>query len=55
MQTHAQTQKTAPARRRPMYGSVWLALFVLLRDGLNDPDGPDRSAPIPGGSPSHRR
>jgi hypothetical protein len=53
MQTHFQVQKGTTAHRRPMYGSVWLALFVLLRDG---PIAADARTPVSRGeSPSRRR
>ena len=53
MQAHTQVQKATTAHRRPMYGSVWLALFVLLRDGAIATDA--RTPPNRAGSPSRRR
>lgn len=49
MHSHSETRDRA--RRRPLYGSVWLALFVMLRDGINAPRGEPISR---GGSPSRR-
>ena len=33
MNALAEAPESRRERKRPMYGSVWLALFVLLRDG----------------------
>lgn len=52
MPAHAQTQEVNRNRNRPMYGSVWLALFVLLRENLSEPDGPGRPAVSQSESPS---
>ena len=52
---HSHAAARDHAGRRPLYGSVWLALFVMLRDGINAPRGePGKAAISRGGSPSRR-
>jgi hypothetical protein len=52
---HSYPQVQDRSRRRPLYGSVWLALFVMLRDGVNTPRGETGKAALSrGGSPSRR-
>jgi hypothetical protein len=56
--THSHSEARDRARRRPLYGSVWLALFVMLRDGINAPSAPrgetGKAAVSRGGSSSRR-
>jgi hypothetical protein len=34
MRTHSQQNPPAKASRKPLFGSVWMALFALLREEL---------------------
>jgi hypothetical protein len=54
MYAQAEARKTEPTSTRPLYGSVWLALFVLLRDGQPDPADAGRAPVNRDGNPSHR-
>ena len=52
---HSHSEARDRARRRPLYGSVWLALFVMLREGINAPRDEAGKAEVSGdGSPSRR-
>lgn len=52
---HSHSEARDRARRRPLYGSVWLALFVMLRDGLSAPRDEAGKASVSGDdSPSRR-
>jgi hypothetical protein len=52
---HSHSEARDRARRRPLYGSVWLALFVMLREGINAPrDAAGKAAVSRDGSPSRR-
>lgn len=53
--THSYPQTRDRAGRRPLYGSVWLALFVMLRDGINAPRGAAGKAPVSRGDNPSRR
>lgn len=55
MHTHSEARNQDRTGRRPLYGSVWLALFLMLRDGANPPrSGTSDAALNRGGSPSRR-
>lgn len=52
---HSHSEARDRARRRPLYGSVWLSLFVMLREGINAPRDEACKAEVSGdGSPSRR-
>jgi hypothetical protein len=53
--THRHSEARDRARWQPLYGSVWLALFVMLRDGINAPrDAAGKAAVSGDDSPSRR-
>ena len=51
---YAQARKTDVPEKRPMFGSVWLALFVLLRDGPTPEAGASDASVNRDDTPSHR-
>lgn len=61
MDKPSETHDPSLAHKRPLFGSVWLALFVMLRGGLNQPPTPLADAGLPGDdlsrgdSPSRRQ
>jgi len=54
MYAQAEARKTELPEKRPMFGSVWLALFVLLRDGPSPSAGANDSDVNRGDTPSRR-
>jgi hypothetical protein len=48
MDKPSETHDPSQAHRRPLFGSVWLALFVMLRGGLNQPRTPLADAGLAG-------
>ncbi|MGK2924965.1 MAG: hypothetical protein ACSLE2_05035 [Lysobacterales bacterium] len=53
--THSHSEARDLARRPPLFGSVWLALFVMLREGINAPrDEAGQAEVSDDGSPSRR-
>jgi hypothetical protein len=52
---HSHPEARERVRWRPLYGSVWLALFVMLREGNNAPRDEAGQAEVSrDGSPSRR-
>lgn len=56
MHTCNEAREDERSHRRPLFGSVWLALFYMLRSGANLPRGAISDARLSrGDSPSRRR